>query len=144
MLKHSVIPVTVSAPQTLVFKTKQTLISGRVEHNDQVSRDDVTLYLTNEETDVTETLPLNAQWQFSKTGMERGIYSVSIQDKRSCYQQEQQRVTVAAQQDVEVVMRWSGHRLAYRAEEDQDLNMADKQGLDKYAFKKGVHDLCVP
>ena len=144
MLKQSVIPVTVSAPQTLLFKTKQTVISGRVEHNDQVSRSDITLSLTNEETDVTETLPVNDRWQFSKTGIERGVYTVSIQDKSNCYQEEQQRVTVAAQQDVEVIMRWSEHRLAYRAEEDQDLKMADKQGLDKYAFKKGVHYLCVP
>lgn len=80
-----------------MFKTKQTVISGRVEHNNNVNKKEVTLTLTNEETDKTETLLLNAEWVFSKTGIEKGVYRVNIKDKSNCYEQEEQRVTVAAQ-----------------------------------------------
>lgn len=40
-------------------------------------------------------------------------------------------------------MKWSGHRLAYKAEEDKSLKLKDKNGLERYSFKKGSHHICV-
>lgn len=43
------------------------------------------------------------------------MYKVKVEDEENCYEQEEHRVTVAAQQDKEVFFKWKGYRLHYSA-----------------------------